>query len=172
MRIIPLFISFIWLAASTWLIFTPAHKARLYLNSIDSSIGLNDSDKTYGDHCSLTLDNIYRHCDIFVIAHSVGWFAKAILFPNYLFLWTNSILFELIEYSFEHQLPNFNECWWDHWIIDVLLTNAIGIYLGMKIFKARFHFDDLNGFVLSILYSFMVFNNLHRCCSVKLMPFT
>ncbi len=25
-----------------------------------------------------------------------------------------SIGFEILEYSLEHQLPNFSECWWDH----------------------------------------------------------
>ena len=43
-----------------------------------------------------------------------------------------SIGFELLEYSLEHQLPNFAECWWDHWILDVVVCNGLGIYLGMK----------------------------------------
>ena len=32
------------------------------------------------------------------------------------FWFTNvlSVLFEINEYSLEHQLPNFHECWWDH----------------------------------------------------------
>ena len=25
-----------------------------------------------------------------------------------------SIMFEVLEYTLEHQLPNFSECWWDH----------------------------------------------------------
>jgi len=25
-----------------------------------------------------------------------------------------SIMFEILEYTLEHQLPNFSECWWDH----------------------------------------------------------
>uniref|UniRef100_A0A7N4PKW7 Phosphatidylserine synthase n=2 Tax=Sarcophilus harrisii TaxID=9305 RepID=A0A7N4PKW7_SARHA len=43
-----------------------------------------------------------------------------------------SVMFEFLEYSLEHQLPNFSECWWDHWIMDVLLCNGLGIYCGMK----------------------------------------
>lgn len=23
-------------------------------------------------------------------------------------------MFEILEYTLEHQLPNFSECWWDH----------------------------------------------------------
>lgn len=72
-----------------------------------------------------------------------------------------SVMFEFLEYSLEHQLPNFSECWWDHvgaagkaaqpgggavvpgpeantspfptqWIMDVLICNGLGIYCGMK----------------------------------------
>lgn len=59
-----------------------------------------------------------------------------------------SIGFEILEYSLEHQLPNFSECWWDHvssfhsslshslifnqWILDAIICNGAGIYLGMK----------------------------------------
>jgi hypothetical protein len=31
-----------------------------------------------------------------------------------------SIGFEILEYSLEHQLPNFSECWWDH--VSIFLT--------------------------------------------------
>jgi hypothetical protein len=30
----------------------------------------------------------------------------------------------------QHWMPNFAECWWDHVILDVLLCNALGIFLG------------------------------------------
>ena len=43
-----------------------------------------------------------------------------------------SISFEFAEYSLAHQLANFNECWWDHWVLDVLICNWLGTYVGMK----------------------------------------
>jgi phosphatidylserine synthase 2 len=70
--------------------------------------------------------------DVFVLAHTFGWFCKALILRDYWLCWLISILFEIMEYSLEHQLPNFLECWWDHWILDVLLTNWLGIYIGMK----------------------------------------
>jgi hypothetical protein len=30
----------------------------------------------------------------------------------------------------QHLLPNFNECWWDRWLLDVLICNNIGIVAG------------------------------------------
>lgn len=40
-------------------------------------------------------------------------------------------MFEFLEYSLEHQLPNFSECWWDHWIFDVLICNGGGTIAGI-----------------------------------------
>lgn len=41
-----------------------------------------------------------------------------------------SIFFEFFELTFRHWLPNFNECWWDHVILDLLLCNGIGMLIG------------------------------------------
>lgn len=32
-----------------------------------------------------------------------------------------------------HLLPNFAECWWDQVILDILLCNGGGIWLGMTV---------------------------------------
>ncbi len=44
----------------------------------------------------------------------LGWIAKALIVRDRTVLHVMSIAFELIEYLFEYQLPNFGECWWDH----------------------------------------------------------
>ncbi|RTG81356.1 uncharacterized protein DC041_0009897, partial [Schistosoma bovis] len=33
--------------------------------------------------------------------------------------------------AFSHILPNFNECWWDSLILDILVCNGLGIQCGM-----------------------------------------
>jgi hypothetical protein len=38
-----------------------------------------------------------------------------------------------MEQTFKHYLPNFNECWWDSWLLDVAICNAIGIVTGTHI---------------------------------------
>ena len=74
--------------------------------------------------------------DGFVANHFIGWYLKVIEFWFLLyfsFFCTNffnslktivlrdswiclvmSFLFEILEYSLQHQLSNFSECWWDH----------------------------------------------------------
>eukprot|EP00842_Homolaphlyctis_polyrhiza_P006232 jgi/Hompol1/660/HPOL_004255-RA len=106
--------------------------AREILKYFDSSLGQPLPEKSYAENCELTQEVIWEQMDVFVLAHSLGWFCKALILRDYWFCWILSIMFEFMEYSLEHQLPNFAECWWDHWILDVLTTNWLGTYLGMK----------------------------------------
>jgi phosphatidylserine synthase 2 len=70
--------------------------------------------------------------DEFFVGHILGWYGKAIALRDRRLLWAYSIAFELMELTFQHWLKNFNECWWDSWILDVALCNSVGIYFGMK----------------------------------------
>lgn len=38
-----------------------------------------------------------------------------------------------LQLFFMHLLPNFAECWWDQVILDILLCNGGGIWLGMTV---------------------------------------
>ena len=49
--------------------------------------------------------------DEFVVAHTLGWWGKALIIRDYPMLWTLSVGFEFMEMTFSHMLPNFNECW-------------------------------------------------------------
>ncbi|KAF8182289.1 phosphatidyl serine synthase-domain-containing protein [Pholiota molesta] len=85
--------------------------------------------RSYAEDCSLTPATLWNAFDIFCLAHALGWFGKAMILRDYWFCWILSIAFELMEYSLQHQLPNFAECWWDHWILDVMVCNWLGTYL-------------------------------------------
>lgn len=41
------------------------------------------------------------------------------------------LFFFLSKVAFSHILPNFNECWWDSLILDILVCNGLGIQCGM-----------------------------------------
>ena len=82
----------------------------------------------HGIHWQVIKDTLF---DEFVVAHTLGWWAKALILRNSVMLWSISILFEFMELTFQHMLPNFNECWWDSWVLDVLLCNNIGIITGL-----------------------------------------
>lgn len=52
--------------------------------------------------------------DEFVVAHALGWWGKALMLRDPWLAWLLSFMFEIVEYTLTHYLPNFNECWWDH----------------------------------------------------------
>ena len=105
---------------------------RRSLSRLDQQLGVPIPEKTYASNCKFDLENVWSQCDSFVICHTVGWYVKALILRDRWILWIISVAFELCEYSLQHHLPNFAECWWDHWLLDVLICNAIGIYFGLK----------------------------------------
>mmetsp|Transcript_8185 Transcript_8185/g.17545 ORF Transcript_8185/g.17545 Transcript_8185/m.17545 type:complete len:457 (-) Transcript_8185:169-1539(-) len=122
-----------------FLVFQSAGDARQFLKHLSPSLGSEVQYRTYAADCSLlTADGGVNWpaikstlLDEFVLAHFLGWWAKALVLRNYALLWIISIGFELMELTFRHMLPNFNECWWDSWVLDVALCNLAGIVLGM-----------------------------------------
>lgn len=102
---------------------------------MDPALGVPLPERSYADDCSLKWTSIYSQLDIFIAAHVVGWYVKALILRDQWICWIISIMFEVLEYSLQHQLPNFAECWWDHWLLDVLICNWLGIWLGMKTCK-------------------------------------
>ncbi|GMT31203.1 hypothetical protein PFISCL1PPCAC_22500, partial [Pristionchus fissidentatus] len=90
-------------------------------------------EKEYAVNCSdLTWERMWSHVDIFAFAHFSGWVMKALLIRHGVLCWYISIIWELTEVVFTHLLPNFAECWWDSMILDVLLCNGLGIWVGLK----------------------------------------
>uniref|UniRef100_A0A8C7MGG4 Phosphatidylserine synthase n=1 Tax=Oncorhynchus kisutch TaxID=8019 RepID=A0A8C7MGG4_ONCKI len=88
----------------------------------------------YAVNCHvITWERILSHFDIFVFGNFADWAMKALLIRSYGVCWTISITRELTELFFMHLLPNFSECWWDQVILDFLLCNGGGIWLGMTV---------------------------------------
>eukprot|EP00128_Syssomonas_multiformis_P015069 Colp12_sorted_trinity150504_noHs@35672 len=110
------------------------------MKQLDPSLGEPLPDKDYATSCALydaehpetPFAHLLDKVDSFIIAHALGWYAKALILRDAWLCHVISIMFELLEYSLEFQLANFKECWWDHWILDALVCNWGGIYLGLK----------------------------------------
>jgi len=121
-----------------FLLFQTADDARMILKMVFPDLGVPLVEQDYGGSCDIydpetpddPFHNFWDKMDWFVIFHLTGWWAKSLLFRDYWMSNVLSITFEVLEYSLEHQLPNFAECWWDHWILDVLVCNGLGIILG------------------------------------------
>lgn len=133
-------LSVLYEIALIYILFQTAADARALMKHIDPTLGIELPEKNYGGNCKIydpenTADpfhNFWDKMDGFVTTHFIGWWLKTLILRDYWLCNVMSIGFELLEYSLEHQLPNFGECWWDHWILDFLVCNGLGIYLGMK----------------------------------------
>jgi len=96
--------------------------ARLLLKHIDSDLGEPLAEKSYGGSCTIydsdtpddPFHNVWDKLDLFVPTHFFGWWLKTIILRDWWLCTVVSIMFEILEYTLEHQLPNFSECWWDH----------------------------------------------------------
>ncbi|XP_073134037.1 CDP-diacylglycerol--serine O-phosphatidyltransferase 1-like isoform X3 [Henckelia pumila] len=115
--------------------------ARQFMKYLHPDLGVELPERSYGADCRIYLPenptsrfkNVYDTLfDEFVLAHFLGWWGKAIMIRNQPLLWLLSIGFELMELTFRHMLPNFNECWWDSIILDILICNWFGIWAGMR----------------------------------------
>lgn len=123
-----------------FILFQTVHDGRQFMKYIDPKLGVPLPERDYGGNCLMydpgnTTDpfhNIWDKIDGFVPAHFLGWYIKTLVIRDWWMCMIISVMFEFLEYSLEHQLPNFSECWWDHWIMDVLVCNGLGIYCGMK----------------------------------------
>ncbi|XP_022727143.1 CDP-diacylglycerol--serine O-phosphatidyltransferase 1 isoform X2 [Durio zibethinus] len=130
----------VYLVALTFLLFQKRDDARQFMKFLHPDLGVELPERSYGADCRIYIPenpssrfkNVYETLfDEFVLAHIFGWWGKAILIRNQPLLWVLSIGFELMEFTFRHMLPNFNECWWDSIILDILMCNWFGIWAGM-----------------------------------------
>jgi len=132
-------VSILYNLALVFILFQNVNDARHFMSYLDEQLGQPLPEQSYAEDCRLydpdnedPWHNFKSKMDVFISAHFFGWWMKTLMLRSYWLCNTISILFEILEYSLEHQLPNFAECWWDHWILDALVCNGFGIYLGMK----------------------------------------
>ena len=129
-------ISVLYLMALTFILFQNYDTVKSMLNWVfpDLEDFTIDGEKEYGINCSdVSIERVWSHVDVFALGHFFGWTLKAMLIRHYGIAWLISVTWEITEMTFSHLLPNFIECWWDALILDVLICNGAGIWLGMYI---------------------------------------
>lgn len=120
----------------------------------DLKVELPDASKDYAADCRLfspelvletgdwwgLVKPITERFDVFIISHSLGWLVHALIIRDWTIWWMASFLFEVMEVTYKHWLPNFKECWWDHLFLDLFGANLLGGIVGFWIvnyFEAR-----------------------------------
>lgn len=110
---------------------------RYLLGYLDSSLNkdLTKGHHTYDDDCELTYDNFASNFDHYYLVHLGNWFLSSFVIRDFYLLHFWHVLDEVIELSWQHILPHFRECWWDHIFCDILLSNVPAITLGLFLQK-------------------------------------
>lgn len=81
--------------------------------------------------CELTWPAFYNQITSFYFpCHAIGWFAKMIVFRDWILCIRYSFIFEMLELSMQWLIPEFKECWWDSLGADFLLANMLGMFIG------------------------------------------
>jgi phosphatidylserine synthase 2 len=110
---------------------------RQFLGFLDDSLNkpVTKEMHTYDDNCELEWENIWDNFDHYYLIHWVDWILASLVIrdPYILHFW--QVFDEVIELSLQHILPHFRECWWDHLLVDITLSNIPAIMLGMWILR-------------------------------------
>lgn len=77
------------------------------------------------------MQTLYRGVtSIWFLAHVAGWWGKMCMFRDWRVCWVLSVAFELLELALQFIIPDFQECWWDSLLMDLLGANILGMLLG------------------------------------------
>ncbi|XP_063236909.1 phosphatidylserine synthase 2-like isoform X2 [Bacillus rossius redtenbacheri] len=159
-----------------FMLFQTKRDAIRFLKYVDPKLGEPLEEKSYGGNCRIydhespddPFHNVWDKLDLFVPTHFIGWWLKTIVLRDWWLCTVLSVMFEVLEYTLEHQLPNFSECWWDHWIMDALVCNGLGIYVGMK----TLHYFSMKTYHWRGLWSIPTYKGKLRRLMAQFGPYT
>ncbi|SYZ64100.1 phosphatidylserine_synthase (plasmid) [Leishmania braziliensis MHOM/BR/75/M2904] len=130
----------LYLVFLTFMIFQDLATVRQIMGYYDPSLLHQLPERTYAQDCRLSTNEdpwffVHTSFDVFLLAHSLGYVVKMLILRDWRMVTAVSLGFEVVEVTFQHVLPNFRECWWDHIILDVLICNAGGMLMGMWLLR-------------------------------------
>jgi phosphatidylserine synthase 2 len=116
--------------------FHPADVRTSLKTIISPSLGNFSTSSDYSTNCRFTWNDFSKQFfEFFTLSHLIGYIIKALVYRDWVLLVAHSFLFEIVEITFSHLLPNFQECWWDHVVLDIFGANLLGSILGMWLVK-------------------------------------
>lgn len=128
----------IYLLSMIFFLFQDRATTQFLIGYLEPKSLMPRKEKSYAEDCRISTPedpNLWIHLifDEFLLAHALGYVVKVMIIRDWRIVMTVSLLFEVMEVTFQHLLENFKECWWDHLIADVLICNAGGMIVGLLI---------------------------------------
>ncbi|EPY26341.1 phosphatidylserine synthase 2 [Strigomonas culicis] len=132
-------VGIMYIVLLTFLLFQDLGTIRQMLGYCDPALLEPMPEREYAADCRMYTDEdpfvFLKNFDSFIIAHALGYVVKALIMRDWRMVTCISLGFEVLEITFQHILPNFRECWWDHLILDVLVCNTGGTLLGLALLR-------------------------------------
>nr|ACH61779.1 phosphatidylserine synthase [Leishmania amazonensis] len=130
----------LYLVFLTFMIFQDLETVRRIMGYYDASLWNKLPEHTYAQDCRMSTEEdpwffVHTSFDVFILAHSLGYVIKMLILRDWRMVTAVSLGFEVVEVTFQHVLPNFSECWWDHIVLDVVICNAGGMLVGMWLLR-------------------------------------
>ena len=130
----------VYMMTIIFFLFQDYKTTRMIIGWYDPSSIPDLEDRSWAEDCSMsTAENPYLWLetifDEFLLAHVLGYLGKMVVLRDWKLVMFISFGFEIVEFSLQHLLPNFKECWWDHVIADVIVCNAGGAVLGWWVLR-------------------------------------
>lgn len=72
----------------------------------------------------------YVFFDIHTLGHFFGYWLKFLIIRDTSACFLIGLMYEVFQRCFQHWIPNFNECWWDYFLLDICICNSLGILMG------------------------------------------
>ncbi|KAG5483233.1 hypothetical protein CUR178_04812 [Leishmania enriettii] len=124
----------------TFMVFQDLGTVRTIMGYYDASLLHPPQERAYAQDCRIRTEEdpfffVHTSFDVFLLAHSLGYVVKMLMLRDWRMVTAVSLGFEVVEVTFQHVLPNFSECWWDHIILDVLICNGGGMLIGMWLLR-------------------------------------
>lgn len=96
---------------------------------------LNDAYKAWDLNCDLNSQDFFGKIDDYFLSHLGGWIFHTFYLKDWAMCWVWSLGTELLERTLSDWMLPFRECWFDSFIIDLILSNLVGMYIGFSIMK-------------------------------------
>jgi phosphatidylserine synthase 2 len=131
----------LYLVSVVFFLFQDLDTVRAIFTFYDASLAQPLPERSYATDCRMSTEEephkfYHTVADVFLVAHLGGYWMKTLVLRDWRIVTAVSLGFEILEVTFQHVLPNFAECWWDHILVDVLICNGGGTLLGVLTLRA------------------------------------
>ena len=111
---------------------------------------------------------LLEEVDHFFWTHFFGWFSLYFALRDWKYCFMLATFDEFFELTFKYILPHLGECWYDSWIMDLLISNGLGIICAYLLNRFIFKFETYDYFGSNNTKSISEWKLWHNSTRIKI----